>query len=213
MKTKVFLLAAAVFALILAGCGGNDHHGPSPIVTDIISEGGTNDGDITFDGVNYSVFTSNLSPNTVVVNFGGGTETRAFITFSLATIPTTANIQRATVFLPILTATPVGLNASVGLNTDMVSFPPLDTLTTQPARAGVFDTLPILVGPSFAVFPGDAGLDVTFDATDAVIEANRPPALSTLQIRLISSGGGVVIDDLFVPATGAGTPLLRVEYF
>lgn len=213
MKTKVFLLAAAVFALILAGCGGDDHHGPALIVTDVISEGGTNDGDITFDGVNYSVFTSNLSPNTVLVNFGAGTETRGFITFSLATIPTTASIQRATVFLPIFRATPAGLNASVALFPDMVTFPPLDTLTTQPSMAGVFNATAIRQGPSFSVFPSDATHDVAFDATDAVIEANRPPALPSLQIRLIAGAGEVEIDDLLNTSTGAGTPLLRVEYF
>ncbi len=212
MKTKVFLLAAAVFALILAGCGHHDEQHPS--VIDIVSEGGANDGDIIFDGVaTYSVFLSSTSPFTLVPDFGTGSETRSFITFSLASVPTTASIQRATIFLPILRATPIGLNASVALFPDMVTFPPLDTLTTQGALAGVFNTTAILQGPSFSVFPGDAGFDVAFDATDAVIEANRPPALSTLQIRLISGGGQVEIDDLLVQQTGAGTPLLRVEFF
>ncbi len=212
MKTKVLLLAAAVFALVLAGCGGDDH-GSNVIVTDIISAGGADDGDITFDGVNYSVFLSSQSPNTVLANFGAGTETRGFITFDLSTVPTTANIQRATVFIPIFRATPTGLNASVPLFPDMVTFPPLDTLTTQGAMAGVFNTTAILQGPSFAVFPSDGGHDVAFDVTDAVIEANRPPALPSLQLRFISGGGAVEIDDLLNPSTGAGTPLLRVEYF
>ncbi len=211
MKTKAFLLVAALFfALNLAGCGDN-HHEPSPIVTDIVSEGGTLDGDITFDGVNYSVFTSDQSPNTVLVNFGTGTESRGFITFSLATVPVTASIQRATVFLPIFRVSP----STVVLFPDMVTFPPLDTLTNQSAMASVFDLLDdtvVLRGPSFDVTSENVGLDATFDATDAVIEANVR-ALSTLQIRLISAGGEVEIDDLFVPQTGAGTPLLRVEYF
>ena len=212
MKTKVFFLAAAVFASVLAGCGGGDH-GPALIVTDVLSEGGTNDGDITFDGVTYSKFTSNLVPNTVLVDFGPVTETRGFITFSLATIPVTASIQRATVFLPIVRATPAGLNANVALFPDMVTFPPIDTLTTQPSLAGVVNFTAILQGPSFLVSPGDAGFDRTFDATDAVIEANLPPALPTLQIRLISGAGEVEIDDFLNPVTGGGTPLLRVEYF
>ncbi len=211
MKAKVFLLAAAVFALIVAGCGGGDH-GPTLVVRDIVSAGGASDGDITFDGVNYSVFTSNQSPNTVLVNFGAGTETRGFITFDLSTVPTNASIQRATVFIPIFRATPTGLNASVALFPDMVTFPSLDTLTTQGAMAGVFNTTAILQGPSFAVFPSDGGHDVAFDVTDAVIEANRPPALPSLQLRFISGGGEVEIDDFLNPATGAGTPLLRVEY-
>jgi hypothetical protein len=211
---RTFLVGVFVFlAMVVSGCGGGNDHGPVLIVTDIVSAGGADDGDITFDGVNYSVFLSSQAPNTVVVNFGAVTETRGFITFDLATVPANASIQRATVFLPILHATPIGLNASVGLNVDMVTFPPLDTLATNLQRANVFNATTILQGPSFAVFPGDAGFDVTFDATGAVIEANTPPALSTLQFRLISSGGDVEIDDLFVPATGAGTPILRVEYF
>lgn len=212
MRRKAFFLAAAVFALIMAGCGGGDHRS-SIIVTDIVSDGGTNDGDITLAGGTFSVFTANQFPNTVLVDFVTGTETRGFITFSLASIPATASIQRATVFLPIIRATPVLGSPGVALFPDMVTFSPLDTLTTQSLMAGVFNTTAILQGPSFSVFPGDAGSDVAFDATDAVIEANRPPALPSLQFRLISGGGQVEIDDLFVPATGAGTPLLRVEFF
>ncbi len=213
---RTFLVGVFVFlAMVVSGCGGGNDHGPVLIVTDIVSEGGTNDGDITFDGVNYTVFTSNQAPNTVLVSLGAVTETRGFITFSLATVPATASIQRATVFLPIFSVIPTGLNPSVPLFADMVTFPPLDTLATQLARGNVFNATPILLGPTFSVFPADSGFDVAFDATDAVIEANRPPALSTLQIRLNSGGvgGEVEIDDLFVPATGLGTPRLRVEYF
>ncbi len=214
MKTKVLLLAAAVFALIVAGCGGGDER-PAVIVADIVSEGGANDGDIIFDSLTttYSVYLSSQSPFTLIPEFSSGGETRSFITFSLSRVPATASIQRATIFLPILRATPTGLNSSVALFPDMVTFAPLDTLTTQGAMAGVFNATAILHGPSFAVFPSDAGLDVAFDATDAVIEANRAPALPSLQIRLISGGGQVEIDDLLNTSTGAGTPLLRVEYF
>ena len=210
MRRKAFFLAAAIFALILAGCGGGDH-GPSIIVQDVVSDGGTNDGDITDSSGLFSVFTSDLSPNTIQVAFNAPVESRGFITFSLATIPVTASIQRATVFLPILEAVPAGLNASVALFPDMVTFPPLDTLITQTDRQNAFFATPILSGPSFEVFPGDAGVDVTFDATDAVIQANSL-ALPTLQMRLIAGSGLVTIDDLLVPATGAGTPLLRVEF-
>ncbi len=209
MKPKAFFLAA-VFALILSGCGGD--HGPSLIVSDIVSEGGTNDGDITLSGGVYSVFTSNQSPFTIQVEYATVSETRGFMTFSLATIPVNASIQRATVFLPILQAVPAGSNTSVALFPDMVSFPPLDPFWTQTAMGNVFDTATILIGPSFNVSPGDVGSDKTFDATDAVIKANSL-ALSSLQIRLLAGSGFVEIDDLLVPATGAGTPLLRVEYF
>lgn len=211
---RTFLLGAVVFALIFAGCGGGDH-GPAIIVTDIVSEGGANDGDITLSGGTYSIVTSDQLPNTVVVDFQSPTaETRGFLTFSLASIPVDAAIQRATVYLPIFDVTPMSGSSSVTLFPDMVEFPPLNPAWSQATMQSVFSTPFILQHPGFSVlFPEDIAATVPFDATDAVIEANRPPALATLQIRLMSGGGLVAIDDLYNAATQTGAPVLRVEYF
>lgn len=209
MKRTLLVGVALFVAIFASACGDNRNN-----VVDIVSEGGAFDGDITTDdGVNYTVITSDQFPFTVVVDFQPGFfETRGFVTFSLAPVPLAASIRSATVFLPVLDVTPLPGNASVRLLPDMVEFDRLDTLTTNTARGFVFDTTEILFLPDFAVFLGDEGLDVAFDVTDAVIEANIR-ALPTLQIRLTSDGGRVEIDDLFDPGAGGRTPLLRVEYF
>ncbi|MGE5190033.1 MAG: hypothetical protein ACM3NF_08260 [Gemmatimonadota bacterium] len=209
---RTFLVAVAVFvAMFVSGCGGGDNRPPLN-VTDIVSDGGTNDGDITNSSGFYSIVTSDQPPYTVVVDYQGPSfETRGFLTFSLASIPVDAAIQRATVFLPIFGVAPTGGNSNVTLFPDMVEFPPLNPTWNQATMQSVFDTAWIWQHPGFNVAQ-NASL-VSFDATDAVIEANRPPPLATLQIRLMSAGGLVEIDDLYDPVTQTGAPVLRVEYF
>jgi hypothetical protein len=92
----------------------------------------------------------------------------------------------------------------------MVSFPPLDTLSTQGDLAAIFDATPIFLGPSLQVFPGDVGTDKIFDATDAVIKA-RSLGLLRLQLRITGSFGLLTIDDLD-PQLGGIPPLLIVDY-
>jgi len=211
MRKQIGFGVAAILALVLAGCGGGGA-GRTVVVFDILSAGGTLDGDITLDSVTqtYSPFFSSDPPNTVLVGedpIVAGVDSRGFITFPITTIPSRATILSATVFLPILRVDLIS-PPSVSLLVDMVVFPPLDSLLTQIALANVYDTPPILLGPSIEVRPGDAGSDRLFDATDPLIEA-RSRGFADLQFRLIGSFGQVVIDDL---DPGGLTPLLRVEY-
>lgn len=211
MRKIGILGLVGILALVLSGCGGGGSSGPNLVVHDILSKGGADDGDIGRDALGvFTVFTSDIPPNTVFVTDDPADNRRGFLSFSIISIPVGATIQSAIIFLPILRATPV-TGSSVGLLVDMVSFPPLNTLVTQLNLDAVYFTTPILLGPSISVFPGDAGTDKTFDATDAMLEANRL-GFSTLQIRLIGVSGDVVIDDL-LDVNGNGTPLLRVEYF
>jgi hypothetical protein len=174
--------------------------------------GGADDGDIGIDALGvFTVFTSADPPNTVIVSDDPADNRRGFLSFSITSIPAGAAIQSARILLPILRAVPVVGVSSVGLLVDMVSFPPLNTLVTQPQREAVYFTTPILLGPSISVFPGDAGADIPVDVTDALLEA-RSLGFSTLQIRLEAVSGDVEIDDL-LDVNGNGTPLLRVEYF
>ena len=208
MRRAVFLGMALVLAVALAGCGG----GSDLVVTDILSSGGTYDGDITYDSVrvDYSVYTSADSPNTVLVGEDPlvvGVERRGFITFPISSIPPGASIQSATVLLPVRRSQAISPATSITLLIDMVTFPRLDTLLTQPDMAAYYDATPILLGPSVTVLSGFTG-DKSFDATDALDEA-RARGYSTLQIRVTGSSGEVTIDDL---DPGGLTPLLRVEY-
>jgi hypothetical protein len=210
MRKIGILGLVGVLALFLVSCGGGSS-GPDLVVRDIVSMGGADDGYIGLDAVGfYTVFSSD-TPNTIEVSDDPANSRRGFISFSIASIPVGAAIQSATVFLPVLRATPVIGVSGVTILVDMVSFPSLNTLTTQGQMASVYGATAILQGPSLSILPGDAGFDRTFNATDAVNDAinHRDPLL---QFRLIGISGDVTFDDL-LQADGTGTPMLRVEYF
>jgi hypothetical protein len=210
MRKRWVLGIVGAFALFLAGCGGGSS-GPVVAVQDIVSMGGADDGYIGLDSLGYYTVFSSVSPYTIVVSDDPADNRRGFVSFSISSIPDGASIQSAFIYLPVLRATPVPGVSSVTLLVDMVSFPSLDRLGSQGELQSVYSTTPILEGPSLSVFPGDAGGDKVFDATDAFLEAQRL-GFSVLQIRLIGISGEVVIDDL-LDEFGYGTPLLRVEYF
>jgi hypothetical protein len=206
MRKIGILGLVGILALVLAGCGGGSS-GPDLVVQDIISMGGADDGYIGLDALGYYTVFSSDSPNTIEVSDDPADSRRGFISFSIASIPAGAVIQSATVFLPVLRAAPFGA-PGVTILVDMVSFPSLNTLTTQGQMASVYGATPILEGPSLSILPGDAGFDRTFNATDAVNDAmNHGDPL--LQFRLIGISGDVTFDDLLQTAT----PMLRVEYF
>jgi hypothetical protein len=211
MRKQRHLAVAAILFLFLAACSGGDDR--TTFVVDILSSGGTRDGDITFDSVlgTYSPFFSSTPPNTILVGEDpvlAGVVSRGFITFPIGSIPPGAVISGASIFLPILRVDLIS-PPSVAILIDMVSFPPLDTLVIQSQLENVYFAPEILLGPSLEVFPGDAGYDIVFDATDAVIKA-RELGFSSLQIRVIGSFGQITIDDL---DPGGFTPLLSVEYY
>ena len=208
MRKIGILGLVGVLVLVLAGCGGSS--GPDLVVRDILSMGGADDGYIGLDSIGYYSVFSSESPNTIEVSDDPADSRRGFISFSIASIPSTAVIHSATVFLPVLRATPVGV-PGVTILVDMVSFPSLNTLTTQGQMASIYGATAILQGPSLSIFPGDAGFDRSFDATDAMIDAiNHGDPL--LQFRLIGVSGDVTFDDL-LQTDGTGTPMLRVKYF
>jgi hypothetical protein len=209
MRKIGILGLVGVLAVILSGCGGGSS-GPDLVVQNIISLGGADDGYIGLDALGFYTVFSSETPNTIEVSDDPADSRRGFISFSLSSIPFSATIRSATVFLPVLRATPFGA-PGVTILVDMVSFPSLDELTTQGEIAAVYGATAILQGPSISILPGDAGFDRTFDATDALNDAifNGDPIL---QFRLIGISGDVTFDDL-LQSDGTGTPLLRVEYF
>ncbi len=209
MRKIGILGLVGVLTLVLAGCGGSS--GPDLVVHDIISMGGADDGYIGLDAVGYYTVFSSDAPNTIEVSDDPANSRRGFISFSLSSIPLGATISNATVFLPVLRATPVIGVPGVTILVDMVSFPSLSALTTQGQMASVYGATAILLGPSLSILPGDAGFDRTFNATDALNEALNS-GFSRLQVRLIASSGDVVFDDL-LQVDNTGTPMLRVEYF
>jgi hypothetical protein len=214
MKTRALIVAAAVFALILSGCGGGSSS-PSFVTVDIQSEGGNFDGDIIRDGLSttFSVETQatvdnilvGTSPNVTLPSLTD--ESRGYLTFSLAQIPAGAAIQDARLFLMINDVS-VSSGSSVLVTPSMVSFGALNTLGSS-AIQNLFNNAEILTSPvSYDIFPGDIGFDsplTGIDVTDALIEA-RTRGWSTLQIKLIGSFGWIVFDDLTFP------PVMTVDY-
>src|SRR5512143_1559676 len=87
MKPKAFLLAAAVFALILSGCGGggNGDRGTPVFAASILSDQ-PSDGHIARDSV-LSTDTITMGPNTLFFGFNEviptDPEYRAFLDFPL----------------------------------------------------------------------------------------------------------------------------------
>ncbi|MFA6147361.1 MAG: hypothetical protein WC899_04045 [bacterium] len=209
MRKIGILGLVVVLALVLAGCGGGDSR--DVVVRDIVSMGGADDGYIGLDSIGYYTVFSSDNPNTIVVSDDPADSRRGFVTFSLSSIPTGAAIRSATIFLPVLRATPVVGVPDVTVLVDMVSVPSLDRLISQGEMDSAYHAAVILQGPSISISSGDAGFDKTFGAKDAVNEALHRRD-SVLQIRLIAVSGDVTLDDL-LQSDGTGTPMLRVEYY
>jgi len=132
------------------------------------------------------------------------TDSRGFLTFPLAQIPAGASIQNAGMLIRIAGVS-VDTGPSVVILPALVSFNPLDTLTT-PEAANLFQNAEILVSTlSYEVFPADVGLDIYIDVTDALITAGQS-GFPTLQMKLTGSFGRVIVDDVQFP------PLLQVDY-
>lgn len=221
MKKNVFFLAAAIFALIVSGCGGGDggNRAPTLVSDNILSAGGNFDGDITYDPIlaSYTLFTNAAVDNVVVgtavnpldpLNPASDQVSKGYLTFSLSSIPPGASIQDARLFLRINAVEP-DLSPSVSVTPSMVSFSALNLLGSAAIATLFSNSADILVSPvSYAIFPADVGSDsppAGMDVTDALIEARRL-GFSTVQIKLKGTSGSIVIDDMAFP------PMLQVDY-
>ncbi len=209
---RIFLLGAVAFALIFAGCGGGDGRGPSLVSVDIPSVDGFFDGDITFDPIltTYTVATLDnvfvgTHPNPLdPTHPSSDTDSKGYLTFSLAQIPAGASIQSARILVRINDVS-VDSGTSVSVLPEMVSFSALNALTTTQI-SNLFNNAVILTSTvSYDVFPADIGADISIDVTDALIEA-RSLGFSTLQIKLTGSFGRIIIDNIDFP------PLMQVDY-
>jgi hypothetical protein len=217
MVRKMIGTMLALAIGLLVGCGGGGG-GPAFSTVDIASSGGVNDGDIlrdpfqgqytlatnaTFDNIFVGTSINSLDPTNPASDF----ENRGFLTFDITQIPFGSVIRQATVALRVNRVSPFAGN-SVTLFPDLVTFPRLDTLTTQLSLTSTFDLADrsvLLAGPSLAVPVSAEGTDVFLDVTDALVSAGNR-GFSTMQLRLIGTNGQVVVDDISFP------PLLSVTF-
>lgn len=217
MKTKVLLLAAAVFASILVGCGGgNGSTGTvvTPVFTDIPSDRTTD----AYVAENLNTFALS-SP---VVGSGAlrvgidptipgplGTEYRAFIEFPLGGaggVPANATIVSATLDVVVNS---VQFSSPVPVRIDLID-------VTTPFVSNDYDLT--ILPPVSTLAPSLSGFNVTasgrylVDVTPLMQNA-QTLAFPSLQLRLLlpltpGAQGLITIDDSNISVQ----PFLTVEY-
>lgn len=203
MKRLVLLSVVAFLGLTLFGCG-NSSPQPQLFSTQVLSNAAF-DGDIERDPLTSTLTITQGNPGSVFVGFDPrtGTETRAFLDFSLSTVPVNAIINSATVHIFVNSIRFSGLPAVVPVSIDLVSFDPPTLIGADFSRPLIL-TVPIT--PPLAT--SDIGMDVAVDITSLMVEAQRQ-RLPALQLRLVAetAGGLVEINDTTV------APQLTVTYF
>ena len=211
MKSR-FLAALLFMVLALAGCGGGDVvvtvAPPAIVVKQIVSDAAL-DGDIEV-GTSATIVSQGVAQSYFVgIDPVTASETRAFLDFSLASIPGNAVIDSATLDFVVNSIQP--LNATVPILVDLVSFP-------QPLLAGDFGRV-LLATTSITppiVFT-DVTKHVTVNVTGLMREA-QSRGLSHFQVRLLKGSGGTFtglmeINDTTGPNRASLAPQLTVAYF
>lgn len=205
MKRIIQALLIVFIILLVSGCGSSNP--PPSFVSNILSNP-LLDGDIERTSTSDIVTQRNLPSEFAGIDPVTGSETRAFLQFSLASIPLNAVISSATLDIFINSIRP--LIGTIPMRIDLVSFEPRTTLIP-----GDFDriTLPPQVSIPFPIFQSDLGRHVIIDVT-AFMQRAQTLGLARFQVRLLEdlgivSPGLIEIDD----ATVARAPLLQVIYF
>ena len=212
MKTKALFVAAAVFALILTGCGGGGDARPVFVAT-ILSDQ-PSDGHIARDAIRDTI---TMGPNTLFFGFDDFVPTvpeyRAFLDFPLDgstqqdVVPASATIVSAT--LRVFVAD-MFFAAPVPTLLDLVAYP------TSGLRSADFDS-PLLAPGAFRSFDFlaiDVNNVVDIDVTSMMQEAQALGVLD-FQVRflvddLAPAVGFVALDNR--PSVTLTDPLLIVEY-
>jgi hypothetical protein len=196
-----------VFALVLAGCGGEGHDHTTVVIQSLSDQ--PVDGDIGFTAP--GTFSISQADNTTNVLYGldsGGTEFRAFLDFPLdgstggGVVPLNAVIVSADIEVFVNRAD----SSPVPTLLDLVTFP-ITGLTS-----GDFNSTPLLTRSPFNILSSDINHSVRIDVTSLMVEAQRRGD-SNLQLRflldLVPGASGLVQLDDSVAATA---PLLTVEF-
>ena len=214
MKKLLLLGLALVLTATLAGCGGGNDNPPTVVVG--IFSSPTVDGDISFDGVNFTPATaSGAGAGTVLAGIStvGQPEYRGFLTFPLdgstgqSAIPVTAIIVSATLEVTIneVILPPLPFDR-VPMFLDLVSFAVPPGLT----GAAEYNQAPITFR-TVDFFPTDVGTTVVIDVTP-LMRAAQARALLDFQVRFVLDTtllqGQIGISD---PTTT--TPHITVEFF
>lgn len=175
-----FFAAMMIILITLTGCGSGDvvvNVSPTPIVSQILSDA-LLDGDIEVGTSVTTVRQGNTQSVFVGIDPLTFTETRAFLDFSLASIPFDALIDSA--ILDILVDGIQPPLAAVSMFVDLVSFP-------QPLSAVDFGRAFFATTTSQVITSSNLPKHVTIDVTNLMKEAQLR-GLSRFQIRLLKTG-------------------------
>ncbi|GAB7026037.1 hypothetical protein [Geotalea toluenoxydans] len=202
-RLMLFALVAGLF-LALLGCGDSNRTEPQVFVTDILSNKAF-DGDIEVTQTS-TIFTQGADTIFVGIDPVSLSESRAFLDFSLSTVPSNAVINSATLSIFINSIEFRGALGAVPIRIDLISYDPARLVESDFFRTPALSTT---IQPPIG--PADVQNDVTVDITPLIIEAQRL-GLPALQLRLVAenlstAAGLVAIDER------SFAPLLTVEYF
>jgi len=211
MRQTAFFLAA-VFALILAGCGGGGGGGevvtpvtttiPSNLAIDAYVGENLNTSALSAPVVGSGAIRVGIDPNVAPPL---GTEYRGLIDFPLrgpGRVPVGATIVSATLAIVVNS---FEFASPVLVRVDLIE-------VTTPFVSNNYDVAPVLIlSPSASGFNVVGPGRLLVDVTPLMQEAQTPPALPDLQLRLLLPLTGVrqglvTIDDL------TNQPLLIVKY-
>jgi len=210
MKRSLLAVLMILALVAMGGCGSGSSN-PPIFFSDILSSPAL-DGDIEQNPAN--VFT--ISQGNTQSVFAGidpvtGGESRAFLQFSLASIPGNAIISSATLNIFINSIQP--LTGTIPMRIDLVS------LQRTTLFAGDYDRIiqPALAFRTFPIFQSDLGKHVSIDVTTLMQEAQRLN-LAFFQVRILEDLGIVTpglieINDTTGVNRSTLAPLLQVDYF
>ncbi len=209
---RTFLAAMTVIIILaLTGCG-NDHNNPPPLIVTQISSNPAIDGYIISNGTVTVIEGMTLSVQSVFAGIDPVTshEFRAFLDFSLASVPLNAIINSATLDIFIDSVSP---GAVIPIRIDLVSFPP-PLIPTDFDRISGLPPLASIIGPSLT--SANAQTYVLIDVTPLMVTAQNQ-ALPSFQIRILEDLGPVTpglfeIDDR-TSDRATFAPLLTVSFF
>jgi hypothetical protein len=207
-------------AILLAGCGGGSDH-PAPATTSLppIPSSYSGDGEVFFDGANYTLFTSTTTPPrgaylSVGVPTSGG-EYVAILDFPLGTLPTGVTIARADLDLSYLNLDPAALLSVELVDVDAGVGHPITFYSGAALWPSDASGLPTLLSVQRTVPTTTAlGARILLDVT-SLLDFAQVNNFSRFQVRIALAGSSalahVTIDD---PASGSGLfPYLDVDYF
>lgn len=212
MRKSWILGLVAIFALVLAGCGGGD--GRDPFVLDQLSDA-TIDAHISYDGLGSPVVVPASGTRSVTVGVDlAGIEYRGFLDFPLSGIPATADVRSAYIEVYV-GSVPYGANVPVLV--ELVDFQPPTLVASDYFREAPSPFLePVLGRPIFDFLPSDAvsprpavRIEVTSLVQRALQRLQPDFQLRLLLDPAVPGPGIVTLDD----GAAQTAPLLHVSYF